>query len=56
MARWRKHLFIATSYMTADAADYFGLPPTARWSWVRGSRSSTSPHRIWKSAASLRGS
>jgi KUP system potassium uptake protein len=27
MARWRKHLFIATSYITADAADYFGLPP-----------------------------
>jgi KUP system potassium uptake protein len=27
MARWRKQLFIATSYITADAADYFGLPP-----------------------------
>ena len=27
MARWRKRLFIATSYITADAADYFGLPP-----------------------------
>ncbi len=26
MARWRKHLFIATSYITADAAEYFGLP------------------------------
>jgi KUP system potassium uptake protein len=23
----RKQLFIATSYITADAADYFGLPP-----------------------------
>ncbi len=27
MAPWRKRLFIATSYITADAADYFGLPP-----------------------------
>jgi KUP system potassium uptake protein len=27
MAPWRKSLFIATSYITADAADYFGLPP-----------------------------
>ncbi|MHA6765520.1 potassium transporter Kup [Streptacidiphilus sp. PAMC 29251] len=26
MARWRKHLFIATSYIAADAAEYFGLP------------------------------
>jgi KUP system potassium uptake protein len=26
MARWRKHLFIATSRLTADAADHFGLP------------------------------
>jgi KUP system potassium uptake protein len=26
MARWRKKLFIATSYLTADAAEYFGLP------------------------------
>jgi KUP system potassium uptake protein len=26
MAKWRKRLFIATSYITADAADYFGLP------------------------------
>jgi KUP system potassium uptake protein len=26
MARWRKQLFIATSYLTADAAEYFGLP------------------------------
>ncbi|WP_405162747.1 potassium transporter Kup [Nocardia sp. NBC_01499] len=26
MAGWRKHLFIATSYITADAAEYFGLP------------------------------
>ncbi|MGW5382344.1 potassium transporter Kup [Nocardia sp. NPDC003963] len=26
MAPWRKRLFIATSYLTADAADYFGLP------------------------------
>ncbi|WP_439956329.1 KUP/HAK/KT family potassium transporter, partial [Nocardia mikamii] len=26
MAPWRKRLFIATSYITADAADYFGLP------------------------------
>ena len=26
MSRWRKHLFIATSRITADAAEYFGLP------------------------------
>ncbi|WP_433527429.1 potassium transporter Kup [Nocardia pseudovaccinii] len=26
MAMWRKRLFIATSYITADAAEYFGLP------------------------------
>jgi KUP system potassium uptake protein len=26
MAQWRKQLFIATSYLTADAADYFHLP------------------------------
>jgi KUP system potassium uptake protein len=26
MAPWRKRLFIATSYTTADAADHFGLP------------------------------
>jgi KUP system potassium uptake protein len=26
MAAWRKRLFIATSYVTADAAEYFSLP------------------------------
>jgi KUP system potassium uptake protein len=26
MAAWRKRLFIATSYITADAAEYFNLP------------------------------
>ena len=26
MAEWRKRLFIATSYITADAAAYFKLP------------------------------
>lgn len=26
MARWRKRLFIATSHITADAADSFNLP------------------------------
>lgn len=26
MARWRKRLFIATSHVTADAADHFNLP------------------------------
>jgi len=26
MARWRKQLFLATADITADAADYFGLP------------------------------
>ena len=25
-ARWHKRLFLATSHITADAADYFGLP------------------------------
>jgi KUP system potassium uptake protein len=26
MALWRERLFIATSYITADAAEQFGLP------------------------------
>jgi len=26
MTRWRKRLFVATSHVTADAAEYFGLP------------------------------
>jgi KUP system potassium uptake protein len=26
MARWRKHIFLATAGIAADAADYFGLP------------------------------
>jgi KUP system potassium uptake protein len=26
MAQWRKSIFIATSYITADAAEYFSLP------------------------------
>ncbi|WP_037074690.1 potassium transporter Kup [Pseudonocardia spinosispora] len=26
MARWRKHLFLATAGISADAAEYFGLP------------------------------
>ena len=26
LSRWRKHLFLATSRVTADAAEYFGLP------------------------------
>jgi KUP system potassium uptake protein len=26
MARWRKRLFVDTSRITADAAEYFGLP------------------------------
>jgi KUP system potassium uptake protein len=26
MARWRKRLFVATSYVSADAAEHFGLP------------------------------
>ena len=26
MATWRKHLFIATAHITADAADHFRLP------------------------------
>ena len=27
MAPWRKRLFVATSYLSSDAARYFGLPP-----------------------------
>ncbi len=27
MARWRKKLFLATSHITADASEHFGLPP-----------------------------
>jgi KUP system potassium uptake protein len=26
MSRWRRRLFVATSHITADAAEYFGLP------------------------------
>ena len=26
LSRWRKSLFLATAHLTADAADYFGLP------------------------------
>jgi KUP system potassium uptake protein len=26
MSQWRKHLFLATSHIAADAAEYFGLP------------------------------
>jgi KUP system potassium uptake protein len=26
MARWRKHLFLATAGISSDAAEYFGLP------------------------------
>jgi KUP system potassium uptake protein len=26
MAAWRKRLFVATAYIAADAAEYFGLP------------------------------
>ena len=26
MSRWRKRLFVATSQISADAAEYFGLP------------------------------
>jgi KUP system potassium uptake protein len=26
MTRWRKRVFVATSQITADAAEYFGLP------------------------------
>jgi KUP system potassium uptake protein len=26
MAPWRERLFIATSYLTADPAEFFGLP------------------------------
>ena len=36
MARWRKRLFIATSHVAADAAEYFGLPRSR--SVIMGSR------------------
>jgi KUP system potassium uptake protein len=26
MSRWRKRLFVATSHISADAAEYFELP------------------------------
>jgi KUP system potassium uptake protein len=26
MTRWRKRLFLASSHVASDAADYFGLP------------------------------
>ncbi len=26
VTQWRKQLFLATSHITADAAEYFGLP------------------------------
>ncbi|HEU5129822.1 MAG TPA: KUP/HAK/KT family potassium transporter, partial [Glycomyces sp.] len=40
MARWRKHLFVAITYSTADAAEHFGLPrASAPSSWARRSRS-----------------
>jgi KUP system potassium uptake protein len=26
MPRWRKHIFLATTAITADAAEYFHLP------------------------------
>ncbi|XUL92648.1 KUP/HAK/KT family potassium transporter [Streptomyces galilaeus] len=40
MAPWRKRLFIATSHITADAAEHFGLPATVRSSWAGTSRCS----------------
>jgi hypothetical protein len=43
VAGWRKRLFIATSYITADAAEYFGLPRAARSSWDPTSRSKSGP-------------
>jgi KUP system potassium uptake protein len=27
MSGWQKRLFVATSYLSTDAAQYFGLPP-----------------------------
>lgn len=39
MTRWRKRLFIATSGITADAAEYFSLPATASSSWAPASTS-----------------
>lgn len=36
MAAWRKRLFIATSYITADAAEYFSLP--LEWTVIMGAR------------------
>ncbi|MFD9400290.1 KUP/HAK/KT family potassium transporter [Streptomyces sp. NPDC060011] len=38
MTPWRKRLFIATSHITADAAEHFSLPRTVRSSWARTSR------------------
>ena len=36
MAHWRKRLFVATSTITTDAAEYFGLPRDA--TIIMGSR------------------
>ncbi|BEK94155.1 potassium transporter [Nocardia seriolae] len=45
MALWRKRLFIATSHITADAAEYFGLPrdrTVTMGSWIEVSPVTTS--------------
>ena len=40
MSRWRKRLFLATSRLTADAAEHFQLPANAPSSWAHASSSS----------------
>ena len=43
MSRWRKHLFIATSRVAADAAEYFALP--RKRTVIVGSRIEVPPPR-----------
>ena len=40
MSRWRKRLFLATSRLTADAAEHFRLPRERTVSWAHASSSS----------------
>jgi hypothetical protein len=50
MTRWRKRLFVATAGITADAAEYFGLPAIAPSSWAPASRSSSTAREMTRPA------
>ena len=47
MSRWRKRLFIATSRITADAAESSSFPATAPSSWAHASSSSLAGPRAY---------